>query len=83
MAEKEITFPGKIIFKVVYRNTPNIETTIKSCLNENKIEYDLNQKNSNKSNFNSYTIDAFFNSEEELNSICTQLKMIEGFMMMF
>lgn len=81
--QKEDQFPGRLTFKAVYRNKASIEDSIKSCLIENNLDFNISEKSSNSANFNSYTIEAHFETEDELNSICSQLKSIEGFMMMF
>lgn len=83
MSKPTDEFPCEITMKVVFRNQPTIKDTIISCLTESETKYSLIEKPSKKSQFISFTLSSYFKSEEHLNKICTLLKSIDGFMMMF
>ena len=58
--------------------------SIKSILAEHAIpEGKVTAKESSGGKFISYTVTGIFPSEENLNTICTQITMIEGFMSLF
>jgi putative lipoic acid-binding regulatory protein len=82
-AKKEILYPAEIVFKAVFRNMPYTIDTIKNIIHEHSDEVSVISKESSGGKFISYTITATFQSEEKLNSSCTKITMIEGFMMLF
>jgi putative lipoic acid-binding regulatory protein len=82
-AKKEILYPSEIVFKAVFRNMPYTMDTIKNIVHEHADSVSVTAKESSEGKFISYTITAVFASEERLNSSCTQITMIEGFMMLF
>jgi len=82
-AKKEILYPSEIIFKAVFRNMPYTMDTIKNIVHEHADSVSVTAKESSEGKFISYTVTAVFQSEERLNSSCTQITMIEGFMMLF
>lgn len=81
--KKEIIYPAEIVFKAVFRNRPFTMESIKNVVHEYAVNGIVTQKESSGGKFISYTITATFNSEEILNSTCTKITMIEGFMSMF
>lgn len=82
--KKEIIYPAEVMFKAVFRNRPYTVETIRNILAENSVkEGKVTARESSGSKFISYTVTGIFPSEEELNSICTQITMIEGFMSLF
>ncbi len=82
--EKEtLDFPREITMKIVFRNIPNIRETLISCLNENILLFSLEEKHSNAGTFLSFTLSSHFESRERLDEICTLLKSISGYQMMF
>jgi len=80
--KKEILYPSEIIFKAVFRNRPYIFDTLKNIVHENAVNGAVVSKESSGGKFISYTVTATFQSEDVLNSTCTQITMIEGFMML-
>jgi len=82
-AKKEILYPAEIVFKAIFRNTPYTMDTIRTIIHEHAHEVTVTSKESSGGKFISYTITATFHSEERLNSSCTNITMIEGFMSMF
>ncbi|HOK03333.1 MAG TPA: DUF493 family protein [Spirochaetota bacterium] len=84
MQKKEIQYPSEIIFKSIFRNKPYTIDSIRTILSENSIEQgNVSAKESSGGKFISYTISGIFYSEENLNSICNQISMLEGFMAIF
>jgi putative lipoic acid-binding regulatory protein len=81
--KQEQEFPREITFKAVYKNQPQTIDTIKSCLGEKNISYTLTEKFSANGKFISYTVSSYFENETLLHDVCSMLKSIEGFMMMF
>jgi putative lipoic acid-binding regulatory protein len=81
--EKKIEFPAAITFKVIFRNKPYILDSIKSVLNENEISGDVLLKESKEGNFMSYTISADFPDNETLESVCSKISSLTGYMTMF
>ncbi len=81
--DKKIDFPAPMTFKAVFRNKPYIIDSIKSVLSENDINGEVLLKESKEGKFISYTINAYFQSNEMLESICTKISSLDGFMTMF
>ena len=81
--DKKINFPAQMTFKAVFRNRPYIIDSIKSVLSENDINGEVLLKESKEGKFISYTINAYFPSNEMLESICNKISSLEGFMTMF
>ncbi|HOK03358.1 MAG TPA: DUF493 family protein [Spirochaetota bacterium] len=82
--KKEIQYPSEIIFKSIFRNSPYTMDSIKNILAEHSVEEGkVLAKESSGGKFISYTISGVFYSEENLNSLCTQISMLEGFMALF
>lgn len=79
---EDSSFPRELMIKVVYRVKPGLDRLINDALLEKGLEYSLQEKESNKSSFRSYTLNATFNSEGHLDEICAVLSQIEGYMMM-
>ena len=83
-AKKEIIYPAEVIFKSVFRNRPYTMDSIRNILAEHCIpDGNVTAKESSGGKFISYTVTGIFPSEENLNAICTQITMIEGFMSLF
>jgi putative lipoic acid-binding regulatory protein len=81
--KKVIDYPAEIIFKAVFRNKPYTMESIKTILHENERNGTVTGKESSGGKFISYTITAVMDSEDQLNKICTEVTMLEGFMSMF
>lgn len=81
--KKIIDYPAEIIFKAVFRNRPYTMESIKTILHENERRGSVTSKESSGGKFISYTITAVMDSEDQLNKICTEVTMLEGFMSMF
>ncbi len=82
--KKEIIYPTEVIFKSIFRNRPYTIDSIRSILAEHSIPGGkVVAKESSGGKFISYTVTGIFHSEENLNAICTQITMIEGFMSLF
>lgn len=81
--KKEIIYPSEIVFKTVFRKRPYTLEIIKNIVHEHAECVTVTAKESSGGKFISYTITATFQSEDRLNSSCTQITMTEGFMMMF
>ena len=77
-----IEYPREIIFKVVFRAGQFAHEAISSNLSERCIEHTITETGSSNGNFISYTITAVFNSIEILDNVCSDIKGIDGFMMM-
>jgi putative lipoic acid-binding regulatory protein len=78
----EQEYPREITFKAVFRTGRFAREAISSCLSERSIDHTISEKGSGRGNFISYTITAVFGSVEILDSICCDIKGINGFMMM-
>lgn len=82
--KKEIIYPAEVIFKSVFRNRPYTMDSIRNILAEHSItEGKVTAKESSGGKFISYTVTGIFQSEENLNTVCTKITMIEGFMSLF
>ncbi|MFA5519800.1 MAG: DUF493 domain-containing protein [Spirochaetota bacterium] len=81
--KKVIDYPAEIVFKAIYRNKPYTMDCIKTILHENERNGRVSSRESSGGKFVSYTITAVMDSEEQLNKICTEVTMLEGFMSMF
>jgi len=81
--KKEIQYPSEIVFKAVFRNMPYTMDVIKNIIHEHADSVNVTSRESSGGKFISYTVTAIFQSEERLNSSCTQITMTEGFMMLF
>ncbi len=81
--KKVIDYPAEIVFKAIYRNKPYTMDCIKTILHENERNGHVSSKESSGGKFISYTITAVMDSEDQLNKICTEVTMLEGFMSMF
>lgn len=83
-SKKEIIYPAEVMFKSVFRNRAYTMDSIRNILAEHSIpEGNVVAKESSGGKFISYTVTGIFPSEENLNAICTQITMIEGFMSLF
>jgi putative lipoic acid-binding regulatory protein len=80
---KEIAYPSEVIFKAVFNNLPYTKESIVSILTEEVKQGDVAVKASTGGKFLSYTIKAEFNSEEELQAVCSMIAGLEGFKMLF
>ncbi len=76
-------FPTEITFKVIFRQGPHIRDMIRNVLSEKGLEGDIQDTESRKGTFISYTITAVFPSEEILQSTCSLLSGLNGFITMF
>lgn len=83
VTKKEILYPAEIVYKAVFRNMPYTMDTIKNIIHEHADSVSVTAKESSEGKFISYTITAVFESEERLNSSCTHITTLEGFMMLF
>lgn len=81
--KKVIDYPAEIIFKAIFRNKPYTGDCIKTILYENERDGCVTTRESSGGKFISYTITAVMDSEDQLNKICTEVTMLEGFMSMF
>jgi len=81
--KKIIDYPAEIIFKAVFRNRPYTKESIKTILHENERSGSVTGKESSGGKFISYTVTSVMDSEDQLNKICTEVTMLEGFMSMF
>lgn len=81
--KKEILYPAEIVFKAVFRNLPYTMDTIKNIVHEHAANGNVTSRESSGGKFISYTVTGIFHSEDILNSTCTKITMIEGFMSMF
>ena len=81
--KKEILYPAEVIFKVVFRNQPYTIDSLKNIIHEHTDKGLVSHKESSGGKFISYTITATFQSEDILNTTCTKIKMLEGFMTLF
>ena len=80
-AKKEIIYPSEIVFKTVFRNRPYTLEIIKNIIHEHADCVTVTAKESSGGKFISYTITAVLESEDTLNSSCSQITMAQGFMM--
>lgn len=83
VVKKEIIYPAEIIFKAVFRNMPYTMDIIKNIVSENTTDGRVTSKESSGGKFISYTVTATFGSEDVLNTTCSRILMIDGFMSMF
>lgn len=81
--KKEIIYPAEIIFKSIFRNKPYTMDSIRNILSENSVSGNVAHKESSGGKFISYTVTAVFPSEDILNSICSKITTLEGYMSMF
>jgi|GEM_PF-1156806 len=75
-------FPRDVLFKAVFRNRIGIHETLTSCLAESTSDYKIEMKASSEAKFVSFSINAMFESAEHLDSICSMVGTIDGFVMM-
>lgn len=81
--QKKFKFPADMSFKAVFRNKPYVLESIKTVLSENEIDGEVLMKESKEGKFISYTINGYFTSNEILESVCSKIGSLEGFMTMF
>lgn len=81
--KKEINYPAELIFKSIFRNRPFTMDSIRNILAECLVAGDVVHKESSGGKFISYTVTAVFPSEDALNSICSKITTLEGYMSMF
>ena len=81
--KKEIIYPAEIIFKAVFRNSPHTIDVIKNIVHEHSTNGHVTYKESSGGKFISYTITSTFQSEDSLNTTCTRITMVDGFMSIF
>jgi len=81
--KKEIPYPAELTFKCIFRNVPYTPESIKNILIEKELKHSLTERSSNGSKFISYTITAEFQTENDLNTICSHIASLEGYMTMF
>lgn len=81
--KKEINYPAEIIFKSIFRNRPYTMESIRNILAESLVAGEVVHKESSGGKFISYTVTAVFPSEDSLNSICSKITTLEGYMSMF
>jgi len=81
--KKEIIYPAEIIFKAVFRNAPHTIDTIRNIVHEYSTNGHVTSKESSGGKFISYTITSTFSSEDSLNTTCSKISMVDGFMSMF
>lgn len=81
--KKEIIYPAEIIFKSIFRNRPYTQESIRNILSECSVAGIVVHKESSGGKFISYTVTAVFPSEETLNSVCSKITTLEGYMSMF
>ncbi len=76
-------FPTEVIFKVICRNGPHIQDTLRSILSEMGIVATIGNRESKKATFISYTVTGVFPSEEVLQRTCSAIATIDGVMTIF
>jgi putative lipoic acid-binding regulatory protein len=82
--QKEIDYPAELTFKAIFRNNPHTGDSIKNIvLEQGAKNLALENKASSNGKFISYTITAEFPSNKTLNSICSMVSELEGFMTLF
>lgn len=81
--KKEIIYPAEIVFKSIFRNRPYTMDSIRNILSESSVAGNVAHKESSGGKFISYTVTAVFPSEDMLNSICSKITTLEGYMSMF
>ncbi len=83
-ARREVPdFPTEVTFKAIYHNSPHLTDMLNNIFAENNIAPHVNSKTSKNGKFISYTVTAFFQSEEQLKKVCANASSIEGFTTMF
>ncbi|MCL1865693.1 MAG: DUF493 domain-containing protein [Spirochaetes bacterium] len=82
-AKKEIPYPAEMVFKVVFRNAPYTIDIIRNIVHEHSSNGNVTSKESSGGKFISYTITSTFDSADSLNTACSKITMIDGFMSMF
>jgi hypothetical protein len=75
-------FPREIIFKTVFRTGSCAKDSITGCLKDKGVIHSITEKKSENGNFTSFTVTAFYETEEILHDVCSHVKSVEGFMMM-
>jgi len=75
-------FPREVLFKAVFRNRTGIHDSLTSCLAESTSDYKIEMKASSEAKFVSFSITAMFDSSDHLDSVCSMVGTIEGFVMM-
>lgn len=81
--EHAIRFPAEVTFKSIFVNRSSLPDSVRGILNESSIPGDIQSKESRNKKFISLTVTGHFSSKENLDSICTRISSIEGFIMMF
>jgi len=81
--KKEVNYPADVVFKAIFRNKEFTHETLQVLLSENGINGNVDYRESSTGKFISYTITGNYPSEDILNSICTKVTMVEGFMSLF
>ncbi len=81
--KKEIDYPAEIIFKSIFRNREDHSSNLEEILNEYQVEGSISRKPSRNGRFMSYTIQGTFPSDDILNTVCTRISSLSGYMMMF
>jgi putative lipoic acid-binding regulatory protein len=82
--QKEIDYPAELTVKAIFRNSFHTGDSIRNILLEQgAANITLEKKASSNGNFISYTITAEFPSKDVLNSICSMISGVEGFMTLF
>ncbi|TAL31089.1 MAG: DUF493 family protein [Spirochaetes bacterium] len=76
-------FPGEITFKAVYKNLPYVLDVIRNIFSENGLMPQIETKLSRTSKYISFTFSARFESEAQLNKVCSAISRVEGFTTMF
>jgi putative lipoic acid-binding regulatory protein len=76
-------FPTMITFKVICRNNPFLQGTIRSLICEYDIDPEISERASRRGKFISFTITALFPSEEILQNICSNIASIGGVLTIF
>lgn len=75
-------FPREVLFKAVFRNSVGLHDSLNTCLAESTSQFTITQKASSEAKFVSFSISAQFDSSEHLDSVCSMVGTIEGFVMM-
>ncbi|HPS57913.1 MAG TPA: DUF493 family protein [Spirochaetota bacterium] len=81
--KKEINYPAELIFKSIFRNRPYTMECIRNILAESLVPGEVVHRESSGGKFISYTVTAVFPSEDTLNSVCSKITTLEGYMSLF
>lgn len=76
-------FPTEVTFKAIFHNRPMTMESLRSIFSAKEIAPEISTHPSRNGKFISYTVTAYFSSEELLKRICAEISSLEGWMTMF